>query len=376
MEAKIPLKDQILNKERVTTLAQDIQRVYPGFDGSGFTRVVLDKFPELELKARIAWISESLHKFLPDNYAKAVQILLDSLPPHDDAEPTETDFGIFTYAAYPDFVAKYGCNKENLVLSLKALKEITKRFTAEDSIRYFINAFPKESFAEILKWSKDSDYHVRRLASEGTRPILPWSPRITTPPEDAMPILDNLFADSSRFVTRSVANHLNDVSRTNPDLVLATLHRWKASGKQDSKEMEFITRQALRTLIKTGHPSTFTFLGFSTDPKVSVSGLRIKTNPVVLGNSLEFELIITAQKDEQLIIDYILRFPNKVGSGHNKKVFKLKPATLRKGEVLTLFKKHPMRQMTTRKLYNGTYRLEIQINGKRMAETTFEVRGV
>jgi len=250
---------------------------------------------------------------------------------------------------------------------------MTKHFSAEDATRYFINAFPKETMAELLKWSKDTDYHVRRLASEGTRSILPWSPKISTSPEVAIPILDNLFSDNNRFVTRSVANHMNDISRKDPALALTTLGRWQASGNQSPKEMQFIIRQALRTLIKSGDKATFEFLNFSTEPAVAVSGLHIKLDPIRIGGWLEFEFAVAAQENEQLIVDYVLHFPNKFGTGHNKKVFKLKVVTMSKGQTLVITKRQPMRQMSTRKLYPGKYRLEIQINGTRMAEAEFEL---
>ncbi len=365
---KIPLKDQALNFQRISQIAKDIKQVYPAFDGKGFTTTVMRKLPELELKARITWVSECLERFLPGEYNQAVAILLQSLPSHDDKTHTGTDFGIFTYAPHSDFVAKYGCTKANLKQSLGALKEMTKRYSAEDAIRYFINAFPKETMAKLLVWSKDKDYHVRRLASEGARPILPWSPKITTPPEAAIPILDNLYSDSKRFVTSSVANHLNDISRSDPELVISTLNRWQSSGKQSAKEMDFIFRQALRTLIKAGYPAAFELLDFSTDPKVTLSDLRIKTNPVVIGQFLEFEFTLTADKDERLIVDYVLNFSNKAGDGHNKKVFKLRVIAMSKGQKLTISKRQPMRQMTTRKLYPGKYGLEIQVNGNKLGE--------
>jgi 3-methyladenine DNA glycosylase AlkC len=372
---KVLLKDQALNRQRITQIAQEIKRVYPSFDSKDFIATVLDRFPELELKARIAWVSECFKKFLPAKYDQAVAILLQSLPLHDDATHTGTDFGIFTYAPYSDFVAKHGCTKEHLQLSFQALKEMTKHYSAEDAVRFFINAFPDETMAELQRWSKDEDYHVRRLASEGTRPILPWSPRITTPPEAALPILDNLFFDSKRFVIMSVANHLNDISRTNPELVLNTLERWHASGKQSAREMDFITRQALRALIKTGHPATFEFLQFSTDPKITISGIHISSNPIQIGGWLEFTFAITAQKDERLLIDYVIYFPNKAGNGHNTKIFKLKTLSLNKGQSVSITKRQPMRDMSTRKLRAGAHRLEVQVNGKKIATTDFELLG-
>ena len=156
---------------------------------------------------------ECLKKYLPADYAEAVNILLKALPEPLNENRTDDDFGDFIYAPYSDFVAHYGCIEANLAFSLAALKEMTKRFSAEDAIRYFINAFPKETLKTLYAWTSDSNYHVRRLCSEGTRPKLPWSQKINIPPEDALPILHALFADKTRYVTRSVANHLNDIAK-------------------------------------------------------------------------------------------------------------------------------------------------------------------
>src|SRR5215208_1703768 len=160
--------------------------VYPYLDQSDFTKSIVQKFPQLELKERIAWISENLKACLPADYQEATSILLASLPPPNDNSKTDNDFGDFIYAPYADFVAKNGVSKKDLYFSLAALKEITMRFSAEDAIRYFINAFPTETMQELQKWSKDAHYHVRRLTSEGTRPKLPWSQKIIVSPEQAL----------------------------------------------------------------------------------------------------------------------------------------------------------------------------------------------
>lgn len=374
MEEKFSLKDHLFHLERVQKIAGEIARVYPAFEKEKFVRRTVEKFPELELKARIGWISECLREFLPRDYPEALKILLGALPPPNDPALTDNDFGEFIYAPYAEFVARYGCSQEYLSLSLDALREITMRISAEDAIRYFINAFPDETLKAILTWSTDENYHVRRLASEGTRPKLPWSQKISLAPEDALPILDNLYFDKTRYVTRSVANHLNDISKLNPELTLSALAKWQESGKQTEREMEYITNHALRTLVKQGYTNAITFLKFAVDPEVDFVDFTIKNDKVVLGEALEFALTLTAKKDEQLILDYVLYFPNKAKSGNNKKVFKIKKLMMQKDQTLTVSKKHPMRKdMTTRKLTAGEHGIEIQINGKKFAEKKFQL---
>ncbi len=373
MDEKVLLKDQLFNKNGVERIAEGIKKIYPSFNKKRFTKKVIEKFPELELTPRIKWITENLKTFLPEDYREATTILLTSLPSHRDTDNLDSDFGDFMYAPYSDFVAKYGCTKENLQFSLDALKEMTKRFSAEDAIRYFIDAFPKETFSELLKWSKDSDYHVRRLTSEGTRPLLPWSKRIKTPIDYALPILGNLYFDKSRFVTRSVANHLNDISKIDPSVFFATLKTWEKSEKQTEKEITYIANQALRTLIKKGNADAIVFYNLSANPGIIISDFHI-SDTVKIGESVEFGFTLKAEKDEQLFIDYILYFQNKSGNGYNKKVFQLKRMNLKKGQTINITKKHRMWHFSTRKLNLGKHKIEIQINGGKVGERTFELQ--
>jgi len=375
MAKKPLLKDQLFNQAKVKQIADEIQRVYPQFDKNSFAESILERFPHLELKERIAWISENLHAFLPTDYREATSILLASLPPPNDNTKTDNDFGDFVYAPYAEFVARNGVTKKELYFSLAALKEITMRFSAEDAIRRFINAFPNETMQELQKWSNDSHYHVRRLTSEGTRLKLPWSQKISIAPEQAIPILDNLFWDKTRYVTRSVANHINDISKSDPKLAITTLRRWQKFGKQNPKEMNYLINHALRTLIKQGNKDAMRFLHFSTSPEVEISQFRINETPVVIGKSLEFEVTLTAKKDEQLLIDYVLYFQNKAGNRYTKKVFKLKRASVAAGERVVICKRHPMAaDMTTRKLYSGEHKIELQINGNKIAEQVFDLQ--
>ncbi|MEU2032554.1 hypothetical protein [Nocardia amamiensis] len=374
MSQGIPLKESAMNRARVESLAADLSRVEPGFDAKGFVAAVMAQLPNLELKARIACVADALAAHLPADISAATTIILAALPPHDDATFTGSDFGLYTYAPYSDFIARYGCNSDNLESSLNALQELTKHFTAEDALRYFLNAFPDAAMDAVSEWSRDPDYHVRRLASEGTRPILPWSPRITLPIAAAIPVLDNLFADPSRFVTQSVANHVNDITRTDPHLALATLDRWRTSQRQRPAEMNFIIKQSLRTLVKKGHPGAFEFLGLSSAPAVEVSCLRVDSPRVRIGENLVFGCTIrsTGTSSERVIIDCVVQYP-RARSGHGEAVFKWLAAELSPGESRLLTRSQPLRSTASRKLAPGPSRLQIQINGTRVAETVFDL---
>lgn len=373
MTEKVLLKDQLINKQKIVQIAGEIQRAYRPFKKEDFVRDVVAKFPELELKARISWITECLKKYLLRDYRRAVGMLVESLPEPNDPHLSDDDFGDFIYAAYAEYVAKYGCNEKNVYFSLNALYELTMRFSAEDAIRYFINAFPKQTLVKLSRWSKDSHYHVRRLCSEGTRPKLPWSQKITIPITAPLPILDILFSDRSRFVTRSVANHINDISKIDPNLAIDTLVKWKESGKQTPKEMDYIVRHALRTLIKHGNPKAMKLLGVSHEPNVTVSKIKVPAQ-LKMNSVLEFSFMIRAHEDVDIIADYIIYFQNRSGKLNGKKVFKLKQCSLTKNVTVTLTKRHMLREhMTTRKLFRGRHEIEIQINGKSYGKKLFRI---
>ncbi len=242
----------LFNAFKVQKIASEIKVVYPEFQEKKFEEEVCCKFPELELKGRIYHIKDMLRLYLPKEYMSAVGILLRSLPKELDPAKSDDDFGDFIYAPYSEYIASYGCCDEHLDLSLQALREMTKRFSVEFAIRDFINHYPQETFVMLASCCVSDNYHERRLVSEGLRPKLPWAKKLTLYHRESLMHLDKLFYDNTRYVTRSVANHLNDIAKIDAPLVIATLKRWKASGKQDNKEMNFIISHALRTLFKAG----------------------------------------------------------------------------------------------------------------------------
>ena len=373
-EEKFSLKDHLFNAAKVSFLAQAIADVYAPFDKSSFEQAVLEAFPRLELKERIAHIRQCLRKYLPPDYNMAVEVILKALPAPLDENLTDNDFGDFIYAPFNDFVAHYGCNPEHLTFSLAALKEITKRFSAEDAIRYFINAFPHQTMQTLLDWSKEGNYHVRRLCSEGTRPKLPWSQKIHITPELALPILHNLYTDKTRYVTRSVANHLNDIAKIKPDVVVQTLKNWQKSQQQDEKEMAFITKHALRTLVKVGHTEALALLGYGNSAHIRLDNVQFDKT-VKIGSQLNFSFSLHAQAEKALIVDYIVHFQSKQGLMRNKKIFKLQNMdTVVANSMTQISKRHTFKaDMTTRQLYAGTHKVEIQVNGSVLAAFEFEL---
>jgi 3-methyladenine DNA glycosylase AlkC len=196
------------------------------------------------------------------------------------------DFGDFIYAPYSEYVALHGCTRDDVDFSMAALRELTTRFSAEFALRRFINTFPGETRAILVGWTADEHYQVRRLCSEGTRPRLPWASRLATPMDYAVPLLDTFYGDSARFVTRSMANHVNDISKLDPDLAVDALQRWRSSGRQCAKEMDYVVWHATRTLIKQGNARAMELLGVPTHvaATAAVGRTRPPQNPVRFGS--------------------------------------------------------------------------------------------
>ena len=367
------LKDQLFNRERVEYLADIFRAADKRFDASGFVSATMRNLKQLELKERITHIAEVLEGFLNSNFRVSAKQIVAALPPPLDPSLTDDDFGDFIFAPLGQFVVRNGLDAKHLRLSLQTLKAITQRFSMEDAIRAFINAHPTQTLEELTKWSTDKNYHVRRLVSEGTRPTLPWSARISIGPSETLHLLDRLHADSTRYVTRSVANHLNDISKNDAGLVLETLGRWRDEGAQEEAELRWITNHSLRTLVKRGHPETLRFLGFATSPKIEVSDFLLRPERLSAGQAFEFSFTVQAKRDETLVIDYVIDFV-KSGGKRSPKVHKLKQLQLKKGEVVTVRKKHMLRDgATTYTLYPGIHTVTIQINGQPFGQQSFDL---
>lgn len=368
---KYSLKDHLFNRPKVVALATRIKKAYPSFNSSQFVSKVLKDFNQLELKQRIERITVCLEFFFPDDYSKCLAIILKSLPPACDATKTDNDYGDFIFEPFNLFIARNGCTKERLKKSLAALEQTTQRFSAEFALRFFISRFEKETLLVVKRWSKHRHYHVRRLASEGIRPNLPWGGKIKLAPKTIITVLDNLYLDKTRYVTRSVANNLNDISKVDSALVISTLKRWRNEGKQEPAELAYIEKHALRTLIKLGNENALSFLGFKNKNNWKIKKISIPTK-VKIGEKFTFTCEVQLLDAGSYLIDYIFQYAAKNGN-LRPKVFKVKKISISKSELITIQKNHHLKKMTTRKLFAGTHAIEIQINGKKSKKYEFKV---
>ncbi len=258
--------------------------------------------------------------------------------------------------------------------AMTVLAELTSRLTSEFALRVLLKHDLERALALVTQWTSSQDEHVRRLASEGTRPFLPWAvrvPEIIQHPAITIPILDALYKDESEYVRRSVANHLNDLSRNEPELVIQTAGRWLDS---PAPTTEKLVRHALRTLIKRGNPQALALLGFGT-PTVEIDGPVVPDAHVPWGGTLNFTASIrnSGSQPSQLAVDYIVNHLKANGST-TAKVFKLTTRTLAPGEVMTIERSHSFKAITTRRYYPGTHSVALQVNGVPTTATEFELR--
>jgi 3-methyladenine DNA glycosylase AlkC len=361
----------VFNKGSVARLSADIQRVYTDFDRKGFERRIVPRLDGLGLLERSDLITEALKEFLPQDFPRAVDILLRAV--NDASErPTQADSGGFMLLPQTMYIARFGLKHYDV--SMRALNEMTKHFTAEFAIRPFIQAYPERTLKLLRKWTRDLNPHVRRLVSEGTRPRLPWAsrlPEFQTDPQPVLALLEELKEDPELYVRRSVANNLNDIAKDHPDLVVETLQRWR---RVDNPGTQWIIGHALRTLLKQGHPGALALQGFGETADVDIRNLAIDPPSVTIGHDAILRCAIVSRgfQPQRLMIDYVVHFV-KANGRPSPKVFKLSKKTLLPGDTLIIEKRIPFQAITTRKYYPGPHRLELQINGVIVGGVDFEL---
>ncbi len=259
--------------------------------------------------------------------------------------------------------------------SMVLLSEITCRFTSEFAVRPFILADQDRAMAHVRRWSRHANPHLRRLASEGARPRLPWGVRLTPFVEDPtplLPVLETMRDDPSEYVRRSVANCLNDIAKDHPDLVADIARDWLSGA---SPERARLVRHACRTLVKQGHPGALDALGFG-PIDLNLTRISLKASEVTLGGVLEFEVTLHSLEasERRVALDYVIHH-RKANGGTTPKVFKWKVPRIGAGEILSLSRRHPIRPITTRVYRNGTHRVEIVANGVLLGGADFELVG-
>ncbi len=360
-----------LGEKAVKRIAAMLVKSQPSFEQQAFESAALTKLDTLELKERVAHIIAAMHNFLPDNFPATAAILIkckDNWIAGDEGDSYQV------FAAWPiiDYIAVYGI--EHPELSLETLKTLTSLFSAEFAVRPFILKYPELCLKTFELWTNDNDEHVRRLVSEGTRPRLPWGLQLKpfiVEPSPCLPLLNALKADSSLYVRRSVANHLNDIAKDHPALVLSTCKDWQKSNGQNT-DVAWVIKHATRTLVKAGHPASFALLGFTNKPKISLQKLSLSTQKIAIGENISFNLALENKQDiaQSFVVDYAIHFV-KANGQQSAKVFKLKNCHLAPNQGIALKKNHSFKIISTRKYYPGEHKIEMLINGVAAGEQSF-----
>lgn len=349
------LKDQFFTAQFYHELSGFILTVYPTFQAEKFLADILDEHHEQRaLMERLRHATPILHAYLPQDFRQALDILY-------QVEAQCHHYG-FDCLIFSDFVATYGLNDWDA--SLPALERFTQHMTCEYAVRPFIIQNQSRMLDQMMAWTTHPHHEVRRLASEGCRPLLPWGKvlhHLKQDPTPILPILEALKDDPERYVRLSVANNLNDIAKNNPDIVIGVLSRW-AVDADDNRA--WLIKHALRTLIKQGNPQALALVGFPMGCDIQVENLKVIPNSIKLGDeiTLSFDIKSTSDEPQKLMIDYKVHFVRANG-GRNAKVFKLSQRDLLPRETITINKKHSFHPITTRRYYAGLHTIEIQING-------------
>ncbi|MEB4857340.1 DNA alkylation repair protein [Priestia megaterium] len=354
------LRKSVFNEELITHLSDTFSREMSSFDQKAFHELVFQQdWENLALKERMRRITLSMHEVLPADYEEALHILYKAAPTVGGLQGT----------VFPDYVELYGLN--DWEASIKALAFFTPFSTSEFAVRPFLIQDQKRMLQQMIEWAGDENHHIRRLASEGSRPRLPWGqsvPALKQDPKQTLPILEQLKRDESLYVRKSVANHLNDISYIEKDWMLDVMKSWYG---KDAKT-DWIVKHACRSLLKKGDSEALSLFGYGDDPGVIVTGLGLHPHTITIGDSIDFSFELSVEKPMPLRIEYGIHYVKAKGN-RTQKVFMLKNVQAKAGQTLTVTKKHGFKDLSTRKHYSGTHTLSVIVNGVVKAEADFVI---
>lgn len=357
-----PLLKEIFNRERLEHFARETAAVHPAFNGERFLVLASNNLDDLSIMQRLRQLAIAYHEVLPGGFATDLEILRELAP--------RINHG-FASMVLPEYVALHG--QDHFDLSMDALAFFTRFGSSEFAVRHFLLKDLNRALEIMKRWSLDENEHVRRLSSEGCRPRLPWSfqlKALITDPSPVAPILENLRSDPSLYVRKSVANHLNDITKDHPAWVFEKIARWD----RDDPRTAWIMKQALRTLIKKGDSRALHLFGAGHKADVKVEIFSVTPPSLKLGGAVKIalKLISTGETSQKLVIDYAVHYVKKAG-GTSKKVFKWKEITLAPGAMAELVITRALRDFTTRVHYAGRHPVELIVNGEVLGTSAFEL---
>lgn len=359
------LKDSLYSHQSFDDVAAAFDQVYPAFDHEAFFALIYDEtWEQRTLIERMRHIPKVLRELLPADYRTALEILKQAAPLLGQH--------VFHAISFSEFVPMYGLS--DWKASLPALAYFTRYGSSEQAVRPFILQDTSRMMAQMLAWTGDDNEHVRRLASEGCRPRLPWGTAFAAfkkDPSPILPILERLKNDPSEYVRRSVANNLNDIAKDNPAVVIEVLQRWRVDAGDN---VQWVIQHALRSLVKAGHPEALGLLGYTNGADVTVKALTLSANSVSMGEMFKFSAEIESQgnQPQSLVIDYVVYFM-KANGKQSPKVFKLTKKAIQPGETLKIEKKVTFHPITTRVYYAGEHAIALKINGAESQRAPFHL---
>jgi 3-methyladenine DNA glycosylase AlkC len=345
-----------------------LEQVVPSFDKKKFTSLVFDRdFKDKEWKGRMKHITSVLHEFLPKDFPKAVKLiskLIKALQKNNFGEDS------LAFVIFPDYIGTYGL--EDFTTSVEAFEFVTQFVSCEFAVRPFVLRYGQRMIDEMIRWSKHPGYKVRRLASEGSRPRLPWAmaiPALKKDPAAILPLLENLKNDPHEWVRRSVANNLNDIAKDHPEIVLRLAVKWKGI----SKETDSIIKHGSRTLLKKGDSRILEHYGLDSNG-ISIGLFKILTPSLKIGQHLEFSFRISNDTTSERTVRLEYGIYYQMANGQlTKKVFKISERVFTAGEVSQVHRRQSFKLITTRKFYVGEHKVSVILNGEEKLIKSFKI---
>ena len=352
-----PLRN-LYNEELIVSLSHKLKANYGKFDSDRFRKSIFSEdWNQKGLKERMMHIAVTLHKFLPSDYRKSIKIL----------KPVSSHFKGFEYMFFPGYVELYGLDRYEE--SISALEHFTEFSSSEFAVRPFIKKYNNRMMKQMEIWAESSNHHIRRLASEGCRPRLPWAMALSEfkkKPDPALKVLEKLKNDESEYVRRSVANNLNDISKDNPCILVDVAKRWIGKNKDTDK----LVKHACRTLLKQGNPEILGMFGIVKPSHISIEQFVVQKSAKI-GENLAFSFILKTDKCKlgKLRIEYAIDFMKSNGK-LSRKLFKVSESDY-SGQNKVVTKHHSFKYISTRKYYTGIHGLAVIVNGQELANDNF-----
>lgn len=363
------LLKNIYDRQFFTTFIDPLYENISDFDSSRFLANIFDpSWEHKELKQRMRHITLCLKNHLPPDFEESVEIILKVITSLRQGGIEEN---MIEYMFFPDFIEVYGL--DNYEVSVRAMETVTQFTSCEFAVRPFILRYTEAMISQMHQWSGHEHPMVRRLATEGCRPRLPWAmalPFLKKDPSSILPILEKLKNDPSESVRRSVANNLNDISKDNPEIVIALIKAWKGQ----TKETDWLIKHASRTLLKAGTFEVMQLFGFGNIEAIGIHEFKITTQKVSIGQFLEFQLELQNSGDSaaKLRLEYGIYY-QKANSSLSKKVFKISEKEYPPNSITKIERRQSFKEITTRKYHPGLHRLSIIINGIELNKLDFEL---